>query len=147
MRIVVDTNVVVSALLSPGGTPAKLLDYVVPTVALATVARPLAIACYDERILAEYREVLLRPKFAERIAASAVSAVVSAFEVFGVRMAAPVSPAAFVLLDPGDQPFLDVAVAARVDAIVTGNTRHFPPECGVRVLTPSGLLALLLPSQ
>jgi putative PIN family toxin of toxin-antitoxin system len=54
MKIVLDTNIVVSGLLQSQGNPAQVL-----TLALAGAVQ----ACHDERILAEYAEVLARPRF------------------------------------------------------------------------------------
>ena len=54
MRIVLDTNVLVSALLSPFGPPGEIL---------ALVTTGLLRVCHDARILGEYRQVLLRPVF------------------------------------------------------------------------------------
>ena len=54
MLVVLDTNILVSALLSPFGPPARVLDLALTgEVQLA----------YDDRLLAEYHEVLARPKF------------------------------------------------------------------------------------
>ena len=53
-RVVVDTNVIVSAFLSPTGNPAKIVDNI--------ANRSLQI-CYSPEILAEYMEVLSRPRF------------------------------------------------------------------------------------
>ena len=54
MLAVVDTNVLISALITPFGNAARILD-----MAMAGELRLL----YDDRILSEYRDVLLRPKF------------------------------------------------------------------------------------
>ena len=54
MKIVLDTNILVSGLLSSQGNPAQVL-----TLALAGAVQ----ACYGERIVAEYAEVLARPRF------------------------------------------------------------------------------------
>jgi putative PIN family toxin of toxin-antitoxin system len=54
MKIVLDTNIVVSGLLQSQGNPAQVL-----TLALAGAVQ----VCHDERILAEYAEVLARPRF------------------------------------------------------------------------------------
>jgi putative PIN family toxin of toxin-antitoxin system len=54
MRLIVDTNVWVSAFLTPGGTPAQLLQ---------EVERGRLMLVYSPQIEAEYREVLFRPKF------------------------------------------------------------------------------------
>ena len=53
-----------------------------------------------------------------------------------------VKPLKFHLPDPDDEPFLEVAVAGKVEAIVTGNKRHFPKKeyQGVRILSPAEFL-------
>ena len=51
MRFVLDTNVLVAALLSPYGAPAAVLQ---------VVLSGSAVVCFDARILSEYREVLRR---------------------------------------------------------------------------------------
>jgi predicted nucleic acid-binding protein len=49
------------------------------------------------------------------------------------------------LPDPEDEPFLEVAIAGRVEAIVTGNKRHFPRKQyeGVKILSPVEFLELM----
>jgi putative PIN family toxin of toxin-antitoxin system len=110
--VVLDTNVVVSALLSPFGPPARLL-----AMALAGTLIP----CYDGRILAEYAEVLARPKFAFDPAVSA--AVIDRIQLTGLAVAA--RPCHIHLPDEDDRPFLEVAETA-LAILVTGNLRHYP---------------------
>jgi predicted nucleic acid-binding protein len=54
-------------------------------------------------------------------------------------------PLKFSLPDPGDEPFLEVALSARVTAIVTGNKRHFPKRSyeGIKILSPAEFLKTL----
>jgi predicted nucleic acid-binding protein len=54
-------------------------------------------------------------------------------------VALPLSPP---LPDPDDAPFLEVAVAARANALITGNTRHYPARArqGITVLDPAAFL-------
>lgn len=61
-------------------------------------------------------------------------------EAEGVAVAAV--PLRFPLPDPDDAPFLEVAAAARADAPITGNTRHYPARArhGITVLDPSAFL-------
>lgn len=125
MRIVLDTNVLVSGLLSPFGPPADI----VRLVAAGAIA-----LCVDARLLEEYRLVLARPRFAfdpERVAE-----LLAQFDAEGVR-GGP-SPLRVRLPDPDDEPFLEVALATAAAALVTGNSRHFPPARreGVRVVSP-----------
>jgi predicted nucleic acid-binding protein len=55
MRVVVDTNVLVSGVINPHGTPGRVVDSI--------VSQAFAVL-FDDRILSEYRDVLLRPMFA-----------------------------------------------------------------------------------
>ncbi|MCS6938653.1 MAG: putative toxin-antitoxin system toxin component, PIN family [Roseiflexaceae bacterium] len=73
--IVLDTNVLVSALLSPFGPPARILDMV--------LRGDLRVA-YDDRVLAEYRAVLARPKFG--FAANDVNVLLEYLEMSGERV-------------------------------------------------------------
>ncbi len=131
MRVVLDTNVVVSAFLTPSGVPAEVLRR-----ALGGEPVPL----YDERILAEYREVLERPRF--KLDTEDVTAVLELLAAKGERVTA--APLVLVKLpDPDDLPFIEVAVAGQADALVTGNPRHFPDTGGVELLSPRQLLERL----
>jgi len=130
VKIVLDTNVLVSGLLSPYGAPGQIVQMI--------VAGRVSL-CYDARILSEYREVLLRPEFS--FAARDVESLLEQIRVSGEPEAATPLPA--TLPDPDDAPFLEVALAAKAEYLVTGNARHFPvgSRCGVRVVSPSEFLS------
>lgn len=89
--------------------------------------------------------MLARPRFAGRIDSSRAAAVLVGITAHGVDVGVANS-APFALPDPDDQPFLDVAIAGTASAIVTGNMRHFPAECGVAIVNPTGLIAMLRPT-
>jgi putative PIN family toxin of toxin-antitoxin system len=127
--IVLNTNILVSGLLRPHSKPATILRLV------ATGALRLA---YDERILAEYREVLTRPKFP--FSPQQIRVFLEQVEADGVAVAA--LPLNVSMPDPDDLPFLEVAVATRADALLTGNPRHYPARArhGVTVLDPAAFL-------
>jgi putative PIN family toxin of toxin-antitoxin system len=111
VRIVLDINVVVSGLLTALGPPAQIVD-LVSSGDISLVV--------DQRILAEYRDVLTRPrfKFGIREINDFLRLARDAEYVIG-------APLPFTLPDPDDEPFLEVAVAGAVDALVTGNAKHF----------------------
>ena len=115
MRIVLDTNVLVSALLNPNGVPASIVNAILDDTVTVLV---------DDRILLEYREVLRRPKFA--FPNDAVQPLLEFFEHHSEYLSP--GPAPVSINDPGDVPFYEVAVAADADYLVTGNTRHFPAK-------------------
>ena len=96
----------------------------------------------DERIFAEYCDVLGRPEFA--FSPSRILHLTDFLWRAGER----IQPARLDLLmpDPDDTKFLEVAVGAEASALVTGNVRHYPPSQrrGVRVVTPREWLAAWL---
>jgi putative PIN family toxin of toxin-antitoxin system len=128
MLVVLDTNILVSALLSPFGPPARVLD-----LALSGDIR----LAYDDRITAEYREVLARPKFG--FAPEDVTMVLAYLEADGEHVIAP--PLPYALPDADDLPFLEVAAQAEA-VLITGNAAHYPQALRgpVRVYTPSEFL-------
>jgi len=131
MLVVLDTNVIVSGLLKPYGSA----GYVVRLVAQGSLR-----VAYDARILLEYRQVLARPKFG--FDPREVRYFLTQLEREGTPVTAP--PLAASLPDPGDAPFLEVALAARCP-LVTGNTKHYPPEvrAGVELFSPAAFVASL----
>ena len=126
-RVVLDTNVLVSALLSPTGNPSAVLK--------AALDGDLTLV-YSAAIIAECRSVLARPRFG--FDPGDIGDVLAFAEAFGQVVAPTVS--SVPLLDESDRPFYDAGVAAAA-TVVTGNTRHFPPTC--RMLTPAELVQAL----
>jgi putative PIN family toxin of toxin-antitoxin system len=132
MRLVLDTNVLVSALLHPGRTP---------DLALHAVRAARAVVLVDERVEAEYREVLGRAKFRAIVPARREGLLAAVLA--GCERVEVVAPSTVPLLDPDDRAFVEVALAGRADAVVTGNGRHYPETLGFAVLSPAALLARL----
>jgi putative PIN family toxin of toxin-antitoxin system len=129
VNVVLDTNVLVSGLLSPFSPGAEIVRML--------VADELRL-CLDARVLTEYRQVLHRPRFqfdSELVADLLDHASRTGTIVSGLPLARP-------LPDPDDSPFLEVALAGHAECLITGNLRHFPAAltAGVRVLSPSALL-------
>jgi len=129
MKIVLDTNVLVAGLLSPFA----------PCAEIVRMLSSGDLTLYsDSRILSEYNEVLRRSKF--RFQIDKVVVLLDHIENRGQIVAS--SPLSDLLPDPGDEPFLEVAVAGQAVCLVTGNHAHFlPKQCqGVKVLSPSDFL-------
>jgi putative PIN family toxin of toxin-antitoxin system len=126
MRVVVDTNVLVSGLLSPFGPPAQIVRM---------VASGALVVCHDARILSEYRDVLLRPKFP--FPQDAVDALLDQIAANGEAVGS--EPLRAALPDRNDEPFLEVAISGVADALITGNLKHYPREArrGAVVLSPA----------
>ncbi len=128
MRLVLDTNALVSGLLRSEGPPGRIVD---------SLLRESFRALYDDRMLAEYEAVLARPKFG--FDAASIRIFLGFLCETGERIVA--APLDLRCSDPSDQPFLEVAIEGLGDALVTGNRRHFP-RCPVRIVTPADLLKL-----
>jgi putative PIN family toxin of toxin-antitoxin system len=131
MRVVLDTNVLVSALITPEGVCDQIVRHAM---------RDRIAPCADHRVLAEYDDVLLREELpVSRASAERLRRVIHLISVY-----VPAAPLDVDLPDPDDLCFLEVAAAARA-RLVTGNIRDFPPSqrAGVDVLTPRELLDLL----
>ncbi len=126
MKVVLDTNVVVSGLLQSKGNPAHVL-----TLALAGAVK----VCHDQRILAEYAEVLRRPRF--KFDPKRVRAVLTKLETDGVAIDAS-DQTDLNLPDGDDEPFLAVALAPS-DFLVTGNLSDYPPDKrrGCAIVSPA----------
>lgn len=133
MKIVLDTNVLVSGILSPHGPPAAVLR---------AILTEHVTLCFDERIVSEYREVLTRGKFP--FDRELVEELIGFLEAAGSPTVA--GHLAVALPDPWDQMFIEVAVSGEVDFLVIGNLKHFPKRAraGVRVVAPREFLDVLL---
>ena len=131
MRIVLDTNVLLSGLLSPSGPPGNIVRL---------ITSGAVRVCYDARILVEYRQVLLRPTFP--FAEIQVDSLLDQLEADGDLVAA--LPLVDRLPDPDDEIFLEVALTGNAHCLVTGNLRHYPQRRrqGVRVVSPREFLDL-----
>lgn len=112
-RVVLDTNIIVSALLVPSGTQASVL--------LLALRGPNALYV-SQPVLAEYDEVLRRPRL--KLQPRQIDEALAAIR----KVAKLVAPAQTlsVSADESDNRFLECAEAAEADYLVTGNTRHFP---------------------
>jgi putative PIN family toxin of toxin-antitoxin system len=131
MKIVLDTNVLVSGLLNPYGPPGRIV---------VLVAAGELTLCFDPRILAEYQDVLLRPKFKFQL--RHVEALLEQIRTAGILTTS--APLPKFLPDRDDEPFLEVAMAGTADYLVTGNPRHYPAERikNIKVVTPEKFLTI-----
>ncbi len=129
MRVVLDTNVLVSAVLTPGGLAHQVVQMVL---------RGDLQLCVDGRIVDEYREVLTRGKFGfpPRLTGMFLG---SLLEEAQQVLPTPVSGR---FPDDSDRAFVEVALAGQAEALITGNVRHFrlPQTRGIAVKTPSEFL-------
>jgi putative PIN family toxin of toxin-antitoxin system len=132
VRLVIDTNVLVSGMLSPLGPPARIISL---------LASGQLEPCTDGRLMAEYETALRRDRL--HISSDSVDELLLLILGFGLPTGAP--PLEMDLPHPSDQPFVEVALAGGASCLVTGNGVHFPEgHClGVPVLTPAELVEVM----
>jgi len=133
LRLVIDTNVLISAALKPAGLPRTVLLLAMTKPARWYVSRP---------ILEEYREVLARPELQIR------KGLRQQFLQLIKNHSYTVTPTKHleVTPDPADNMFLECADAARADYLVTGNQKYFPRFWkNTKVITPRELISLTAP--
>jgi putative PIN family toxin of toxin-antitoxin system len=99
MQIVLDTNVVVSGMLSEESTPGAILSLVLEGEIQL---------CIDDRVLAEYDRVLRRPKFP--FTPAKIESLLAYIKLTAISVNATVWP--YELPDPDDRPFIEVASAS-----------------------------------
>lgn len=115
MLAVYDTNVLVSAFWTPQGKASALLREV--------ISGKITL-CYDARMMFEYQDVLLRPKF--KFSESMVSSILDFIQTSGLSVAPPtVSDVQFP--DETDRAFFEVARFCSAP-LVTGNLKHYPAD-------------------
>ncbi|MSV35584.1 MAG: putative toxin-antitoxin system toxin component, PIN family [Bryobacterales bacterium] len=131
IKVVIDTNVLVSGIMTKRGAKADVLD-------LVSAGRRLW--CVSEPIVEEYLGVLARPRF-RSLDAGRVQHVIACIEL--AELVVPTMTLA-VSRDGPDNRFLECAEVAGAEYLVTGNARDFPAEWkGTRVLGARKLLAVL----
>ncbi len=138
LRIVIDTNVVVSALLKPQSNPALILSLFI---------QGDCKVCLSKEIFTEYEEVLARDKF-KGLDETEVKKLLSIFK----RRALWVAPKVLIYdaaKEPADNAFLECALEAKADFLITGNIHHFPVKefHHTQIVTPSEFLNLMIQSM
>ena len=124
IRVVLDTNILISALLSPQGPPAQVF--------LLTILDPDTQLCVSGNIFAEYEDVIRRPRLNR--SNSEIAATLRAIREKGLW----IKPAekVYACSDPDDNMFLECAQAAAAHYLVTGNAKDFPDTwSGTQIVT------------
>jgi len=133
-RAVLDTNVLVSALISPAGASARLLIEF-RAGALELVVSPL--------LLAELREILRRPKFRRYVSEPEVDAYVELIRRESIVYDDPEPSSAPLGVDPDDEYLIDLAREARADALVSGDAHLLDVRHAVPAMSPGEFLGSL----
>jgi putative PIN family toxin of toxin-antitoxin system len=135
MRIILDTNVMLSALLVPLGAPAKLID---------PWERKLFTLVACDELIAEFREVAGRPFFKQRLRAGVVELLTAGIRDFAFYChdlpSEPVAP------DPKDSYLLALAEVSAADFLVTGDKelqsmKHYK---STRIVSPAKMMDFLM---
>jgi len=127
MNIVVDTNIIVSAILSPSGKPAQIINLVANSKRLKMF--------YSIDILSEYKRVLAYERL--NIPKDTQSIVVKMITAFGILINPPISN--IQMPDETDRTFYDTATVSS-SILITGNIKHFLPESFI--VTPAEFLEI-----
>ena len=133
LRLVIDTNVIVSAALKPEGLQR--------TTFLLAITRPARLYV-SQPVLDEYIDVLFRPELKIR---KGLRLQLLQFIRNRSSLVVP-SRRLEVAGDPDDNRFLECADAARADYLVTGNLRHFPRFWKkTKMITPRDFISIVAP--
>lgn len=128
---VIDTNVIISAMLNFSSVPGQIV--------LESLTGKITPLLNDE-ILAEYEEVLSRPKF--HFSQNDIDILIEGIRKRGVHVDA--TPLGEYLLDPKDAVFYEIVMESRKTSnsyLVTGNLKHFPVK--PFIITPREMLNLI----
>lgn len=131
---VIDTNVLVSALITHNSLPAT-----------AKVVRLLLeggfVPLYESNIIEEYQEVLHRSKF--KLLPDVADAIISYIKEHGIET----SRTAFqeLMPDEDDRVFYEVSLSVDDSFLVTGNLKHYPQT--PKVISPADFINVIMESQ
>lgn len=140
-RVVIDTNVLVSAVIFPGSIPGRALG----------PARQVSILLTTSELVKELHDVLARPKFDRYLSADLRDAFVAAYisEAEFVRVTerifVRVTERIIICRDPKDDCVLEAAVCGHASVVISGDDDPLvlSPFRGVPVVTPTSYLAQL----
>ncbi len=128
---VIDTNVIVSALISKHADSATVMI-------LDSIFRGLITPIYNDDIINEYDLVLRRSKF--HFSEDKISAVIATIKAKGIHSERIDSGE--IVPDPKDLVFYEVALSKEDSFLVTGNIKHFPKK--PFIVTPAEMLTILI---
>jgi putative PIN family toxin of toxin-antitoxin system len=134
MRVILDTNILLSGILSPLGAPAKLL--------YAWERKIFTLVACDA-LIAEFRDVAGRPFFRARLRASVAELLAAGLRDFSFYCRdlppGPIAP------DPKDSYLLAMAEAGQADFLVTGDKEllSLRRHKSTRIITPAAMIEIL----
>jgi len=116
LQVVLDTNIVISAFISPDGKPSYIMKMILTGKAKL---------CYNSIILDEYERVALRPKFSEKIDSNNIRRFIDIIRSIGISFNPRQSN--IKMPDESDRIFYDTAKESN-SILISGNLKHFPKE-------------------
>jgi putative PIN family toxin of toxin-antitoxin system len=130
MKVVLDCNVIIGAGLKPGGTCYQVIR--------ETLLNHRCIV--SKEILEEYRITINKPKLRKH--RESIEMIANRLEKVAEEVTGAVSP--FKLADSDDEIYLEAAISAQADILITGDLAHFSePYYGtIRILRPHEFLSL-----
>lgn len=126
-RVVLDTNILVSALWSIDSKPYKIVEMVL---------NQELVLVYSIPIMAEYQDVLYRPKF--RFSSGQIEMLLSNLAKEGLLIEPEKSTVE--LIDESDRIFLDTAQSSTA-ILITGNLKHFPAQ--KNIMSPGEFMEII----
>ena len=142
MRVLLDTNLLVRAAITPGGLARRLLRCI--------EENDEHVLIVSSHILSELAEVLSRPRIQARWPLSTDDIQNYCRYLSKIAQEVPAQQIAAVISDPKDQPVIEAAVSGQADGICTSDAHFYEPlvkeflkERGISVLTDKDMLLLL----
>lgn len=131
-KVVLDTNVLVSALLKSNSSP---------SIILSLILDGKVKLCLSREIFSEYQGVLARKKF-QQLDQKFVKDILSKLDQISVLVEPKVK--IDLALDKDDNKFIECAIEAQANFIITGNTKHFPKKYqNIDIVTPKEFILKL----
>ena len=137
LKVVLDTNIFVSALINPHGKPAQILDYVFENRIRLFISPP---------IVEELERVLSYPKLANRHGLEGEDLKEFVSYLLSITALVKEEPLIEAILDdPSDNKYLSCALNAKADFIISGDAHllNLGEYEGIRIITPAQLLEIL----
>ncbi len=134
MKVVVDTNVVISALLHPARSCGQIINQLLDGHIVWLITLP---------VLSEYKEVCLRPELP--ISDVHREWLLEAWANLPLLSTPPYNCSSVKCPDIDDQKFLDAAIYYQASLLITGNIKHYPKNnvMGVKIISPTNWLKYL----
>lgn len=134
MRLVFDTNVLISSLLSQGSAPFKAYEWAVENNAVILACRPT---------VAEFAKKIYLPKFDRYILNDARREAIILYQDRATLLDIPMDHNVTASIDPDDNIFLALAKLGKADFIVSGDKKHLLSLGsfeGIPILSPADFL-------